>query len=427
MQNHHRNSYTIGIASISIMACAVLSTFSANAAPRIIDPVAETLSRLKTTAAGRTADGYVLSSIKLKGDISTTGLRFVLPSVVPEVPSVLMQGRVTNCNNREITGRADVSESVENSETFSKSETMGGTTTIEVGYQSPIGLSGSASQSFEISGTKTEEKTQTKTRTWNVGNDVPVGSMQSVVWQFVVATKELNNIPWSTTAMVSGPVELNYDKPAGSVKVCLHEHAGYQGKKKCFTTSQALNIAKFKDQKWDGDKKNINDEVTAVEIIGNAKVTLFEHTDYKGWNIELTSSSSNVGKDRNDRFSAMKIEPLPSSKTVNGNLDTLLTEAQRRILLSGTYKGVNGVMGDFRAAAPQTLTAADCNTTETAAASSQSNAASFGRSAPTAIAGVRASAVRVQANAGATKIVPIQGRILKAGIAPTSETTVKGK
>lgn len=426
MQTHQYLRHTISVFSLSLMSCAVLSTFTVNAAPRIVDPVAETLSRLKTTTAGRTNDGYALSSINLKGDINTTGLRFVLPSVVPEVPSVLMQGRITNCNNREITGRADVSESVENSETFSKSETMGGTTTIEVGYQSPIGLSGSASQSFEISGTKTEEKTQTKTRTWNVGNDVPVGPMQSVVWQFVVATKELNNIPWSTNAIVSGPVELKYDKPAGEVKVCLHEDAGYRGKKKCFTTSQALNIAKFKDQKWDGHKQNINDEVTAVEIIGKAKVTLFEHTDYKGWNVELTSNSSNVGKDRNDRFSAMKIEPQPSSKTVNGNLDTLLNETQRRIALSGTYKGVNGVMGDFRAATPQTLTAADCNTTETASAA-QSNASSYGRSVASAIAGVRTSAVRAPAVAGATKIVPIQGKILKAGIAPTSETTVKGK
>ncbi len=425
MQTYKNRSRTLRVISLSLMSCAVTSTFSVQAAPRIVDPVAETLSRLKTTAA-RTSDGYSLSSIKFKGDINTTGLRFVLPSVVPEVPSVLMQGRVTNCNNREITGRADVSESVENSETFSKSETMGGTTTIEVGYQSPIGLSGSASQSFEISGTKTEEKTQTKTRTWNVGNDVPVGPMQSVVWQFVVATKELNNIPWSTDALVSGPVELNYDKPASTVTVCLYENSGYGGKKKCFSSSQTQNIANFKDQKWDGSNKNINDEVTGVQVTGNAKVTLYQDTNYKGWNMELTGSNSNVGKDRNDKFSSMKIEPLPSSKVVNGNLNTLLTDTQRRITLAGTYKGVNGVMGDFRAASPQTLTAADCNTTETAA-SSQSSASTFGRATPTAIAGVRASAIRAPATTGAAKITPIQGRILKAGIPPSNETTVKGK
>jgi hypothetical protein len=418
MQNNHyletrRHSRT-PLASAVVLALLAATSLSANAAPpRVVDPVAETLNRLKQTAANRTADGYTLSSIKLKGDINTTGLQFVLPSVVPDVPKVLMQNRISNCNDREVTGRADVSEAFESSETFSKSMTIGTTTTLEVSYQSPVGLGGSASQSLELSGTMGEEKTQSKTVTWNTGLDVPVGPKKAIVWQFVVSSKDLKNIPWNTNAIVSGPVELNYTKAPGEVTVCLHEHANYQGKKKCFTTSQAMDIRRFKDQNWENGKGSINDEVTAVEIRGNAKVTLYQDTDFKGWSMELTASSGNVGKGKNDKFSAMKIEPQGAAKTVNGNLDTLLSEAQRRIALSGVYSGVNGVMGDFRAAAPVDLTDSDCRLASTGGATAAASTA-------------QTRTVRAPGSAGLA-VAPIQGRILKAGIAPTSQAVTKGK
>lgn len=407
---------TRAIALTMIAAAGAGAATMANA--RVVDPVAETLNRLKQTSARSTADGYNLTSVKILGDITTDGLRFTLPSAVPDIPKVLMQGRVVNCGTRDITGRADVSESMENSESFSKSLTLGSTTTLEVSYESPVGISAGASQSLEISGTETEERTQTKTVSWNVGNDVPVGPRESIMWQFVVSSKEMKNIPWSVNAIVGGPVELGYTKPAGSVKVCLHEHANYGGKKKCFTTTSNLDIARFKDQKWDGDSKNINDEVTAVSIQGNAKVTLYEHTDFKGWNMELTGSNANVGKDRNDKFSAMKIVPIASAKTVRGDLNTLLTDQQRRIALSGTYNGVNGVMGEFRAGAPTVLTDADCRVSgaSTATASSASAGATAGRSTSTNV-------VRANSNAGAS-IPLIQGRVLKSGIAPTSQQVV---
>jgi|GEM_PF-1172218 len=413
MQFHTKaltRSIALAIASASAFAVA------AAPAPRVVDPVAETLSRLKRSAAN-TNGGFSLTSIKLKGDINSAGLRFTLPNAVPEIPKVLMQGRIANCNNRDITGRADVMESTENSETFSKSMTIGSTTTVEVSYQSPVGLSVSGSQSLELSGTMGEEKTQAKTVGWNVGNDVPVGPRTSVLWQFVVSAREMKNIPWSADVIVGGPVELNYTKPPGAVTVCLHEHAGYAGKKKCYTTSSPLDVGRFKNEGWDNGKGSLNDEVTAVEIRGNAKVTLFEHTDYKGWNMEITSSSGNVGKGKNDKFSAMKIEPQGASKTVSANLETFLSDTQRRIALSGMYNGVNGVMGEFRAGAPVTLSDADCRVVPS---NSAGNAQAAARTAPAT------NAVRA-IGGGLVGVAPIEGKVLRTGITPTTQQVTVSK
>jgi hypothetical protein len=401
------------LTQLALLTLAALAGHAVAATPTVIDPATEVLKRLKQTNVA-TNDGFSLSSVKFLGDLNTTGLRFTLPSVVPDTPKVLMQGRVSNCNDREVTGRADVNEATENSETFSKSYTIGSTTTVQVGYESPVGVSASASQSLEISGTKGEERTSSKTLSWNVGNDVPVGPRQAVVWQFVVSGKELNNIPWSTDVIVGGPVDLGYTKPAGNTTVCLHEHHSYGGKKKCFTTNGEFTVSNFKNVDWEGSTKgSINDEVTSVSITGAAKVTLYQHTDFKGWTTELTSSSANVGKDRNDKFSSIKIQAIPQTKSVRANLEALLPDAQRRIALSGTYKGVNGVMGDFRAGAPVALTDADCRVTPAAASAG----------APPAAAAMRSSTLSAPraATGGLQGVTPLQGaRILRSGVAPTA-------
>ena len=126
-----------------------------------VNPTDVVLQRLKQTAAKETSDGYKLTAVKLKGDINTDGIKFTLPTVVPEKPLVLLQQRIANCNDREVLGRSTVNKSTENSESFSKSSTLGGETSVSVSYESPIGLGGSASQSFNYSSTTTEEKTFT--------------------------------------------------------------------------------------------------------------------------------------------------------------------------------------------------------------------------------------------------------------------------
>lgn len=384
-----------------------------------VNPTAVVLQRLKATSANKTSDGYVLQSIKLKGDINTDGIKFTLPSVVPEKPLVLMQQRVANCNDREVLGRSTVNKTTENSETFSKSTTLGGETTVSVSYESPIGLGGSASQSFNYSSTNTQEKTYTESVGWDQGIDVPVGPKQALTVQFVVSEQKLDGIPWSTNAIVAGAVEMNYKKSPGNVQVCLHQHSGYGGKKKCWNTSGTLNVARFKDVSWDGGGGNINDEVTGVSITGSAKVTLYEHHDFGGWSAEYTGSNSNVGGSRNDKFSSIKIESLGGTKTVTESLEKYLNDQQRRIALSGKYNGVNGVQGDFRAGSPVALTDNDCGLITVKAKST----AGGGQQA--AVKGQAGAKAVVETTAVNAKTAPIQGKVLVAGVKPSKKQVVK--
>jgi len=400
-----------------VLIATLAALGSAAAFAQQVNPTAVVLQRLKQTAAKETSDGYKLTAVKLKGDIVTDGIKFTLPVVVPEKPLVLMQQRIANCNDREVVGRSTVNKSTENSETFSKSTTLGGETSVTVSYESPMGMGGSATQSFNYSDTKTEEKTYTETVGWDQGIDVPVGPKQSLMVQFVVGEQKLDNIPWWTNAIVGGPAEMTYTKPPGSVTVCVHEHTSYGGRKKCWTTSSTRKIRRFKDEKWDGAKGNLNDEVTAISIKGHAKVTVYKHTGYEGWSKEYTSSVANVGKGANDEFSSMVIEPLGDTKTVTQNLEKYLNDAQRRIALAGKYKGVNGVQGDFRAGAPVKLLDSDCGLVSASAASTAPSAM---RTAPAA-----ARAAMVQTAAVAPGTAPIQGKILASGIKPAKKTVVK--
>jgi len=400
-----------------VLVASLAALGSVAAFAQQVNPAEVVLQRLKQTAARETPDGYKLTAVKLKGDINTDGIKFTLPTVVPEKPLVLLQQRIANCNDREVLGRSTVNKSTENSESFSKSSTLGGETSVSVSYESPIGLGGSASQSFNYSNTTTEEKTYTETVGWDQGIDVPVGPRQALTVQFVVAEQKLDNIPWSTNAIVGGPAEMTYTKAPGTVTVCAHEHTSYGGKKKCWTTSSRKAIRRFKDEKWDSGKGNLNDEVTAISITGDAKVTVYEHTDYKGWSQEYTSSVHNVGKSRNDRISAMVIEPQGGTRTVTQNLEKYLNDAQRRIALSGRYKGVNGVQGDFRAGAPVALLDSDCGLVS---ASAKSTAPSAMRAA-----GAAKAPAMVQTAAVAPGTAPIQGKILASGIKPAKRTVVK--
>jgi hypothetical protein len=400
------------IATAGTLSCTLIAAGVVHA--QAIDPAAEVLRRLKATSANTTSDGYQLKGVKLKGDIATDGIKFRLPSVVPEQPLVLMQQRMANCNTLDATLNAEVNKQTTNSETFSKSTTLGGETSVTVSYESPIGVGGSGTQSFNYSKTSTEETAKSETVGWVSGTNVPVGAKQSVTVQFVVSQQKLDNIPWSTNAIVGGAVDLNYEKSPGQTTVCLHENSGYGGKKKCYTTTSTTQIANFKNEKWDSGKGNLNDEVTGLSITGNAKVTLYQHTNYGGTAYEYTSSTSNVGKGANDKFSSIKIEPLGASKTITGNLNALLSDDQRRIPLSGSYKGVNGVQGDFRASAPTALTDSDCGVVprnNAAASASIGSSAAAMRSAPSSVA---------TSDAALQNATPIVGRVLKAGVKPTT-------
>jgi hypothetical protein len=117
--------------------------------------------------------------------------------------------------------------------------------------------------------------------------------------------------------------------------------------------------------------------------------------------VTYNANVPNVGSTYNDKFSSMKIEPDAPTKMVVSDMSALLTDSQRRIVISGTYDGVNGVMGDFRAGAPVALTPSDCSL------------------APPS--GIQAGQPVGQAKTSdgyLRGVAPIQGTILRSGILP---------
>lgn len=361
--------------------------------------------------------GYTAKSIKLMGTVQTNGIKFKLPNVVPQKPLVLQQQNLANCNDQTSTLNASVNKSTENSETFSKTATITSTTTVTVGYESPIGVSGEASQALEISGSKTEEKTHSETVSWEAGVNVPVGPRKAVLIQFVVSEAKLD-VPWWTDVIVSGRVDAFYERPAKTT-VCLYEHINYKGRKKCITASKNWNSSNFKKLKWEGSKKNINDEVSSVKVSGPARVTLYQHKNYKGKSWSYSHTKGWVGKKANDRFSSIKIVPTPGKVTKSVNVEQYLTGADQRIALKGTYKGVNGVQGDFRTSSPIVLTDSDCGLVVTGPSSKSANSVRASRSVSGSEKGK--AAARIVAGAAAQKLVPFASKPI-ATVMPKKKT-----
>ncbi|CAN0528313.1 unnamed protein product, partial [Laminaria digitata] len=157
--------------------------------------------------------------------------------------------------------------------------------------------------------TATEEKTHSETVTWDAGVEVPVGPRKAVQIQFVVAEAKLD-VPWRTDVIVSGAVDALYER-APKTSVCLYKHVNYKGNRKCFATTKDWSGSNFKKIKWEGSKENINDEVSAVRITGAARVTLYQHTKYKGKKWAFNKTTKWVGDAANDRFSSIWIQPKP--------------------------------------------------------------------------------------------------------------------
>ncbi|HNR90042.1 MAG TPA: peptidase inhibitor family I36 protein [Spirochaetota bacterium] len=335
------------------MVCMVCMTSVAAFADEIdISKIA--LERLRKTAAATNAAGQKLVGVKFLSTLETTGIKFKLPSAVPEQPFVLMTQTLSNNLASEARLKCGVEESSMDSETIGTSKTLGGETEVSLSYKSPVGLTVAGKQSFNYSTTKNMEKTTSKTRTWRAEGDFPVGPKERIDVQFVVSEKRLDNIPWSTEVIMKGPAELTYNSSGGPVEVCVYQKPNHGGHKKCWTTSTPINLGSFKKEKWDGGKGGMNDSISSIKITGNAKVTVYQKYDFAGWSASFTSSTNEMGKGKNNKVSSMKIEPQNTVTTVQ--IEKFLnTPALQGVALSGTYNGVSGVTGSFLSSDPMPL------------------------------------------------------------------------
>jgi hypothetical protein len=380
-----------------------------------IDPNAVMLDRLKKTSAATLPGGLVLKSVKISSDLSTDGIRFQMPSIIPERPLVLGQQNITNCSPSPATGKATIRKETENSESFSKSTTFGSETSVSVSYSSPLGLGVSATQSFNYSKSNGEEKTYNDKVSWEQGIDVQVGPRQSLPVQFVVAQQTLDNIPWSTNVLISGLVELRYEKPITPVKLCVFRDANFNGGRKCWTTDKPLGIPRFSEVTWENLQAvalpfiNLNDQVSSFTLEGDADVTFFWDANYGSYPVKYDKTSSWIGNHDNDEFSSVRIEPKALNKVVSAQIEKFLSEDLRRIALRGLYRGVNGAQGDFRIGESVPLTDADCK------ARSTRPSLNSVASAPGSPMGAVAENIPVTPG---TQV--LQGKILKGGIRPVT-------
>jgi hypothetical protein len=107
----------------------------------------------------------------------------------------------------------------------------------------------------------------------------------------------------------------------------------------------------------------------------------------------------------------VKIEPRTANKTLTVPIEQYLNEENRRIALSGLYRGVNGAQGDFRVGAPVSLSEADCRNKPTTPVVRTTTTAGTGAGSGQTLALVES--VPVNPN---TPV--IQGKVLKAGVKP---------
>jgi hypothetical protein len=82
--------------------------------------------------------------------------------------------------------------------------------------------------------------------------------------------------------------------------VYLYEHSNYEGK--CIKlTSDVSNLVDY----------DFNDKISSIRIIGNYSVTVYEHIKYEGWSKTYDENVRYVGDRVNDRISSIIIRRNP--------------------------------------------------------------------------------------------------------------------
>ena len=85
----------------------------------------------------------------------------------------------------------------------------------------------------------------------------------------------------------------------GRDQVCVYEHAGYGGWEACYPVGAEIE-----------DLGNARNSISSVRIMGRAEITLYQHPFFKGREVTIASSVSNlneVGKFWNDETDSLRV------------------------------------------------------------------------------------------------------------------------
>lgn len=82
----------------------------------------------------------------------------------------------------------------------------------------------------------------------------------------------------------------------GRDQVCVYENADYGGWEKCFSVGDSLS-----------DLGRLHDSISSIRIRGRAQITLFEHENFQGRQVEISSDVPNLGR-WNDQADSLRVK-----------------------------------------------------------------------------------------------------------------------
>jgi hypothetical protein len=368
----------------------------------IVDQLKKTgkLGALYKAQTGKDLPAGLNASAVFEGDITGRGVRFSVPSVIPEQPLVLSQAPVTNCSSRDVTRTVGVNKTTTNTNTMTNSDTVetGKELSVTVGYDSPFGASASSTLSLKqsFSATKTTEQSTSEALGWSDSLAVPVEPGKVVKVQFVVTEQRLDRVPYTANLVLTGNASINFLQGqegfswvtlAGSNLPPYVIHPGRQQNGRplavCRTTYQnrvrigksegttcwfavhelmplkmiksGMTTANFDILVGADSSVQLGDPYAAdaytTDDASHSKVCFAQTRE--GWSVPGYIEGRNCIWEFDSYANATenyKVLRAPATGGVNARvrLDDVLTEAQRTFDLRGVFTGVNAIFGDFR-------------------------------------------------------------------------------
>jgi hypothetical protein len=345
------------VPSATCLAAASLCALLAPAqAQGVFDPSATVMQRIRANPAAlrQLGSNVDLTDLVFVDRQRTQNMVFDFKASREAQPGtvVLQDATASNCVADGMRQQVEVSKTTQLQESFSVTNSIGGSTTVEVGFESPI-ASAKVSQSFEYSRANANGSSRGEEQSWKNSVDVPVPFGRRVRVQFQVETREYKDVPWSADMAVQGDADVSF---ADDFEVCVYEHANYQGGKKCWVNKQRYGQVALWAEAYDTGKRigipmGDGGTVSSLRTKGSGTVTFYPNVNFKGW----TWAQSNTkdfpnlavgwqGANPNDRFNSMVIQPEATKRRVP--IAALLPQvADRSFKLTGFYRGVTGVEG----------------------------------------------------------------------------------
>jgi Clostridium epsilon toxin ETX/Bacillus mosquitocidal toxin MTX2 len=457
---HHR--IALAVACLSATA-AWADRIDVNA--MIVDQLRKSgkLAAIYKAKTGENLPANLNASAVFEGEIGGRGVRFTIPSVIPENPLVISQAPVTNCSSREVTRTVGVNKSSTNSSTISTSDTVetGQEISVTVGYDSPFGASASATASAHqsFSATKSTEQSTSETLGWSDQLAVPVEAGKMVKVQFVVTEQRLDRIPFTANLVLTGNASINFLRGqegfswvtiAGSSLPPNVIHPGHQqngrplavcrvtannrvriGKSEgttCwYALSEMLSMPMFKSGTSTSNFDILVGSDSSVRL-GDPYATDAYTTDdpshskvcfvqtNEGW-LEpgyvdgrkcIWEYDSHVNG--SEKYQVLRAA-VTGGVTASVRLEDQLTEAQRTFDLRGVFTGANAIFGDFRVgpsnpAVCDEVKTASVNTVGAASVNALGMSAAKSAALPVTLGAAAPNEAPLPAKAGAKKVLP---------------------